>query len=451
MAITSYDVNNLVWRYLSESGFQHSAFLFRSESLIDEPDSANPIVPDSLITILQKAILYMKLEKIVKVAKRDENNELHSQINELEKHFPTLAEPPPRIPTPRQPISLAVTPEVAQILHGHQLCVFGCSWSPDGTLLATASADGTSIIWTMNNDKPVSRKILGAIPAVLNTDHGITTIDWNSSGTLFATGSFDTFVKIYHSDGNLYASLNGHTHSVFVVRFNPSGKYIVTCSADHTAILWSVHPPQILHVFNHHTDTILDVSWKDNSIFATASADTTIGICNVSGADHFLRGHTGHVTAVAWSNDGEMLASASEDQTVRIWQDNRETLVLSAHKTGVSCIKWLPKSDHFLVSASQDGTVCVWDANQGTLIHLIEGFSKDVISLAVSPCGQYIAFSGVGVTIQVAKALTGEKIAVITGTTPIYEIQWDPSGRYLAICFDDSTVAVLQSAIYLNP
>lgn len=506
MAITLESVNTLVWRYLSESGFQHSAFIFQSESMIDSSDSVVSQIPSGmLISILQKSLLYMKLEKIVKAAKRDPDDSLHNRIFEVEDRFPDISQrqietlPPQHNGTNdvhHEPVDIAINAQVAQILHGHQLCVFGCSWSPNGKLLATASADATAIIWEIDSDvkptinipninyvnpningytnsftnQPVNnfnnyntsnsfrpgypiatiRAILGKAPEPLSTKHGITTIDWNSSGTLFATGSFDTLVRIYRPDGSLYSTLQGHRHNVFAVRFNPSGQYIVTCSADKTAILWNVATSQIVHQFIHHTDTILDVAWKDNFIFASASADNTIGICNVNGTDHFLTGHTCHVTAIAWSNDGSLLASASEDKTVRIWKENNESIILNGHRTGVSCVKWIPHADYLVVSSSQDGAVIVWDARRGQAIHVIERHTKDVISLSVSPCGKYIASGGTDMLIDISSVATGERIATITGRSPIFEVQWDPTGRFLAICFDDSTVAIVQSALYLQ-
>ncbi|OHT13581.1 F-box-like/WD repeat-containing protein TBL1XR1-B [Tritrichomonas foetus] len=456
MAISMDDVNTLIWRYLSESGFQHSAFIFQSESMVKSSDSFVSQIPSgSLISLLQKSLLYMKLEKIVKTAKNDPNHSLHNQISEIEKNFPDLVQYKTETDTndqlpflPRQTVFLNIpSPQISTILRGHSLCVFGCAWSPNGNLLATASADGTAIIWTITNGNPIEYKVLGVPPEPISTEHGITTIDWESSGRFFATGSFDTFARIYTSDGQLYLTLQGHQHNVFAVRFNPSGNFIVTCSADHTAILWEVLTGKIVHIFGHHTDTILDVSWKNNQIFATASADNTIGICNVNGSDRFLRGHECHVTAVSWSPDGSLLASASEDNTVRIWSDNAETKILRGHKTGVSCVKWA--SATVCVSSSQDGAVRVWNAIEGICLHCIERHTKDVISLSVSPCGEYVASGSTDETIDISRIKTGERIAMISGRSPIFEVQWHPSGKYLAVCFDDSTVAIVPSDAYM--
>ena len=451
MAISMDDVNTLVYKYLSESGFSHSAFLFQNESMIKPNDTYIAQVPSAgLISILQKALLYMKLEKLVKAAKKDENHALHNHISEIEKHFPDLFVPQKKIPPieQRHTIYLKIpSPEIPTILQGHRLCVFGCAWSPNGKLLTSISADGTTIIWTMVDGVPVSNKIIGLVDDNVTSEHGITTIDWESNGRLFATGSFDTFVRIYKPDGQLYGTLQGHKHNVFTVRFNPSGNYIVTCSADKTAILWNVMNLKIVHIFNQHTDTILDVAWRNDSFFTTASADNTIGIFSIHGTEKFFRGHESHVTAVNWSPDGVLLASASEDRTVRIWSDVRKTIVLRGHETGVSCVKWA--SSTICVSSSQDGGVRIWDVINGVCLHNLKRHTKDVICLSISPCGQYVASGGTDQTINISQIATGEHIAMIYGKSPIFEIQWDPSGKYLASCFDDATVAIINSSQFL--
>jgi WD40 repeat protein len=78
---------------------------------------------------------------------------------------------------------------------------------------------------------------------------------------------------------------------------------------------------------------------------------------------HTLRGHSGVVNSVAYSPDGQRLASGSDDQTVKVWDTatGLETLTLTGHVGSVECIVFSPDG-HLLASASEDGTVKVWDA-----------------------------------------------------------------------------------------
>ncbi len=79
-----------------------------------------------------------------------------------------------------------------------------------------------------------------------------------------------------------------------------------------------------------------------------------------------LQGHTGAVYTVAWSPDGNLIASGSQDQTVRVWNaHSHETLLtLHGHNAAVWGVAFSPDSS-LLASASQDGTVRLWDTQTG--------------------------------------------------------------------------------------
>lgn len=88
MSIAQDELNFLIYRYMQENGFQHSAFLFESEALIDTSNAVQShIPPNSLITLLQKSLQYMKLEKSIREGQNDPNNPCHEGIKSIEEAY----------------------------------------------------------------------------------------------------------------------------------------------------------------------------------------------------------------------------------------------------------------------------------------------------------------------------------------------------------------------------
>jgi WD40 repeat protein len=102
-----------------------------------------------------------------------------------------------------------------------------------------------------------------------------------------------------------------------------------------------------------------------------------------------LRGHTGVVTAIVYSPDGSLLATASKDATVRLWRANTGQAILTLHgHTGQVHSLAFSRDGSRLASASTDGTVRVWALRLDDLIRIAEsGATRD---LTAEECLQYL-------------------------------------------------------------
>ena len=451
MSVAQEAVNLLVWRYMKESGFEHSAFLFESESQIDTTSSDVQQIPSvALVSYLQKALRYMENERVINHARNNPESREYATITALEARFPEPAPAAEEVPAPSAPPkAVQLSPTVVTVLAAHRLMIYSCRFSPSGNILATASDDGTVILWLMPDGAVTGHLVLGEPTDVQGSTCAVSCLDWSPDGRLLAAGSLDTHVRVYNQTGRMEADITGHSHYVFVVKFNKNGTKLVTAGADKTVLVWSVPGFVRTQALTFHTDTVLDISWRDNECFATASADSTIGICHVSGTLVQKNAGTGDVHVVRFNGDGSILASGGNDGVIRLWKnDYNDVVELSGHANYVSALEWLPTNDS-LISGSVDGTLRVWDAVHNCCLRVIEQHECDIYAITMSPNGEYVASGSKDQKVVVSKVSTGEQVASFIGNSGVYDVNYDPQGRFIAAGFEDATVAVIPVNPYL--
>ncbi|MBD2494503.1 eIF2A-related protein [Nostoc sp. FACHB-280] len=159
--------------------------------------------------------------------------------------------------------------------------------------------------------------------------------------------------------------------------------------------------------FQGHKDCISGVSFSpDSQIIASSSDDKTVKLWSINGdLLQTLNGHEDEVMDVSFSPDGEMLASASRDKTIKLWKKTTDATTqwildktLQGHSHRVIGVSFSPDSQ-IIASASQDKTVRLWNRN-GTLLNIFSGHEDGVINVAFSPDGKLIASASKDHTIK---------------------------------------------------
>nr|XP_044249046.1 F-box-like/WD repeat-containing protein ebi [Drosophila takahashii] len=298
---------------------------------------------------------------------------------------------------------------VARKLRGHESDVYVCAWSPtNDTSLASGSGDGSARMWDSSGTFMVTLRhclIKDGIEVPSHKD--VVALDWHPTGNLLATGSHDGHVRIWRTNCILQTTLEPHDTSIFVLKWSKCGNHILTGGGQKTAMVFGCG----------------------------------LAVQRYLGVQEPIRrftGHTGHVNAVRWCPQGELLSSGGDDRTLKIWNlsSDRCCRTLQGHSGDITALAWSPTGDRtcnskekrILASASLDSTVRLWDVDTGSCIRTLNEPRDRIFTVAFSPDGRHLASGSFDQCIYIWSTQTGELIHRYNAPGSIYEVCWNLNG-----------------------
>jgi hypothetical protein len=211
-------------------------------------------------------------------------------------------------------------------LSGQDGKVTALAFSPDGSNLAVASgvpaASGIVRVYFF----PPSGIPINKPEVVINAHKDIVLgLAFSPDGNTLATCGYDRLVKLWDvNTGKERRALKDHSDAVYRVAFSPDGKLLASGGADRAVKVWDVPTGTRLYTLGESTDWVYAVAWHpDGKHLAAAGVDRSIRVWETSASGgrvvQSVFAHAGPVTRLAYSADGSVLYSLSEDRTAKAW------------------------------------------------------------------------------------------------------------------------------------
>jgi WD40 repeat protein len=336
--------------------------------------------------------------------------------------------------------------QLSVLTHGE--VVNSAELSPDGSLVVTASEDGTARLWDAAT---------GSVVRTLEDEpRGIAWATFSADGRLVATAREKT-VRVWNArTGERLSEMRGHNDWVFFVQFRRDGNVALSASSDGTARVWETRTGLPLLELRGHTGAVYTARFSvDGELVVTTSSDGTARVWDVS-TGRELRAHRDWVMSAAFSPEGEELLTVGADGDLYLWEGRtgkRVDRIVEAHDEGITSVQYSPDGSQF-VTSSQDETARVRDATTGETISTLEyylgdddeshGHFGDVNSAAFSPDGKLVVTASSDWTARIWDASTGKEVQVLT-RDPEVDLPQSHNGQALHAAFspDGDTIVTV--------
>ena len=299
------------------------------------------------------------------------------------------------------------------------------AFSPDGRLLALGTNHGLVRVYDAQTRKLVK----------LLVDHTkpVNAIAWKQDGSQLASADYEGTICVWNVDGSLVRAIQTNGDNAYALVWHPDGKRLMWAGEGGIKICALDEIPQRFSGDYH--EIVHSIAWSpDGQQLASGGNDTMVHLWNADGTlRKVFEGHEGLIDCVAWSPDGQQLATASgPDRTVRFWtKDGLPGSVITGW-TGFRNVAWRPDGEKVVATCQHE----LWLLSKdGKKEHVVRT-EQNVNGLAWQPNGNRLFAGGRSGQVDTIN-LDGEAVTFLEGhPTGWGFVAWSPDGEKLAATQD---------------
>eukprot|EP01125_Pyxidicula_operculata_P019184 TRINITY_DN693_c0_g1_i1.p1 TRINITY_DN693_c0_g1~~TRINITY_DN693_c0_g1_i1.p1 ORF type:complete len:2289 (+),score=635.01 TRINITY_DN693_c0_g1_i1:128-6994(+) len=327
------------------------------------------------------------------------------------------------------------------VLTKHAKPITAVNYSHDGGHILSASADATSKVWKANLGQERRSFKVG--------EFYLTSCSYDpTNDQRLASGCSDCSVIVWDlTDGTRVLTMEGHSRAPACVAYSADGTMIASCSEDGYTIIWDANTGAKLQEFKSPRP-VNSVAWspiEGDQRLVSGGDESVVSIINASTGQlelPFFTGHSAAVRCVCFDHKGKLVASASRDNTVRVWDSRNGNCLytLRGHTDWISTCCFSPNGNK-LVTGSWDFTIIVWNLRNSTPSTKMIGHDAGILQTQYSRDGKTVMSCSFDRTIKIWDAESGTEITTLDGhSEPVHGFSISPDGRSVASVSDDHTI-----------
>jgi len=328
--------------------------------------------------------------------------------------------------------------------------IYEAEYLADGLRIATLHADSTVRVWRLTDGallQEIRSPYLASYSMAISPDSTQAVLSGSPQGVI----TIGQQISLWNlNNGALVRVFSAYDISVSDIAVSPGSAEVAAANSDAIRIWRTLDGALLLTITNQPNRRVNALAFSPDGIrlaaatrdFSRLSTNHTVEFWNPSNGQQLgtIRGHTNEINSVAYSLNGQYLATGSADRSVKLWRtsDGAELRTLTGHTNSVRRVTFSPDGTA-LASASVDFSVRMWRVQDGGPIWTTNLVRSGAFDIAFSPDGQTVALGNPGNAIHLLRASDGFSLGSLAGHTgAVFAVVYSPDGKYLVSGGDDA-------------